>query len=395
MWRSAGDRLYELVQLLILSVEVVTITVLAVIFALRGPWRPLTPTEQSVLLLAAVLMLLCLGGLTLYILVFHAISKRIERAQQAQYQLWVRRWGSVLLQDGPPPSGPLPPAAEKALIDLRKTLKGESGQKISDLIRSYSLEKRWLKRLNASRPDLRLEALDMLAALALPETLQPVLAQLHDPRRSIRSVAVRAAAHSLAETPNDHAALECFLSALCSADLSESVLEDALFLTGDAARYLLIGLLVMDDLPARLLVATVNVAGQLQLMELSPQIVTHLGDPQPEVRSAVLQTLVRWNYVPQSATEGVLKCIKDPVEAVRVLAVRALALIAEEGAVPLLWTALADPAWLVQRAAAQALLHFGRTGASVLKDAARRHPDQRAAQLAVQCLLNRREFQER
>jgi HEAT repeat protein len=158
---------------------------------------------------------------------------------------------------------------------------------------------------------------------------------------------------------------------------------------------LLSGLLFMEELPTRLLIAAVNVAGQLQLMELSPQIVSHLGDPQPEVRSAILQTLIRWNYVPQSATENVLKCIKDPVEAVRVLAVRGLALITPEGAMPLLWTALADPAWLVQRAAAEALLHYGRNGASVLKDAARRHPDQRAAQMAVQCLLNRREFQER
>jgi hypothetical protein len=58
-----------------------------------------------------------------------------------------------------------------------------------------------------------------------------------------------------------------------------------------------------------------------------------------------------------------------------------------------LWTALADPSWFVQREAAEALLQYGRSGATVLKNAARRHPDQRAAQLAVQCLLNRREFQ--
>ena len=328
-------------------------------------------------------------------MLFHAISKRIELTQKAQYQLWVRRWAEVLLDDATPPPGPLPQAAVRALINLRKTIKGRSGHKIPNLIRAYSLEKRWLKQLNARRSDLRLEALEVLASMALPETLQLVLGQLNDPRRAIRSLAVRAAAHSLAEIPDDQAALECFLDALRTADLPEAVLEDALFLTGKAARYLLIGFLAMGDLPPRLLIAIVNVSGQLQLMELSPQIVSHITDLQPAVRTAILQTLVRWNYVPHSATEGVLNCIEDPTESVRVLAVRALALISPQRAFPLLWAALADHAWLVQRAAAEALLLCGRSGASVLKDAARHHPDSRAAQMAIQSLLNRREFQER
>jgi hypothetical protein len=394
MWRFVGDRLYEVVQLLILTVDVITVTVLTVIFALRGPWRPLTTTEQNVLLLAVIFTGASLVSLTLYILFYHAISKRIEQAAQAQYQLWVRRWAGVLLEDAALPPGPLPQAAIRALIDLRKTLKGESGYKVPDLIRIYSLEKRWLKQLGARRPDLRLDALEVLASIALPEMLQPVLEQLTDPSSSIRSLAVRAAAYSLAEIPDDQNALECFLSALRTADLPETVLEDALFLTGKAARYLLIGFLAMDDLPPRLLIATVNVAGQLQLMELSAQIGPHIGDPQPEVRTAILQTLIRWNYVPIAAVDGVLHCLQDSVETVRILAVRALALIAQERSLPLLWTALADHSWHVQRAAADALLQYGRTGASVLKDAARHHPDQRAAQMAVQCLLNRREFQE-
>jgi HEAT repeat protein len=394
MWRFVGDRLYELVQILILAVEVITIIVLTVIFALRGPRRPLTTTEQDVLLVAVSITVFSLISLMLYIVVYHALSRRIEQSGQAQYQSWVRRWGGVLLEDTALPPGPLPQAAIRALIDLRKTLKGESGHKIPNLIRAYSLEKHWLKQLNARRSDLRLEALEVLASMALPETLQPVLEQLNDPRRSIRSLAARAAAHSLAEIPDDQAALECFLDALRTADLPEAVLEDVLFLTGKAARYLLIGFLAMGDLPPRLLIATVNVAGELQLMELSSQIVSHITDLQPEVRTAILQTLVRWNYVPQSATEGVLHSIEDPTESVRVLAVRALALISPQRAVPLLWAALADHAWLVQRAAAEALLQYGRSGATVLKDAARNHPDQRAAQIAVQCLLNRRDFQE-
>lgn len=350
MWRFVGDRLYQLVQLLILTVEVITITVLTVIFALRGPWRPLTTTEQDVLLIAVILAGVSLVSLTLYILLYHAISKRIEQAEQAQYESWVRRWGGVLLDNGTPPPGPLPQPAVRALIDMRKTLKGESGHRIPDLIRTYSLEKRWLKQLDARRSDLRLEALEVLASMALPETLPPVLEQLNDPSGPVRSLAVRAAAHSLAETPADQVALERFVSALLTADLPSAVLEDALFLTGDAAVLLLMRLLALDNLPPRLLVAAVNVAGQIQLMELSARIVKHIDDPQPEVRAAILQTLVRWNYVPQAAVDGVLRCVEDPIETVRVLAVRALALIAQERALPLLWAALADHAWLVQRA---------------------------------------------
>ena len=52
MWRFVGDRLYELVLLLILIIEVITITALAAIFALRGPLKPLSSAEQSVLLIA-------------------------------------------------------------------------------------------------------------------------------------------------------------------------------------------------------------------------------------------------------------------------------------------------------------------------------------------------------
>jgi tetratricopeptide (TPR) repeat protein len=125
-----------------------------------------------------------------------------------------------------------------------------------------------------------------------------------------------------------------------------------------------------------------------ELLELAEDVAAHVTDPDAEVRAASLRALGRLGFMPPVAVPGALEATGDPVEFVRVQAMRTAVLLPHAEARTALWRGLGDQSWWVRRAAAHALLGLGMEGPDLVQRAARTHPDRYARQMALQVLLD-------
>src|SRR5918999_623752 len=179
MWRKYGDDLYALLVLLVFSVEAVTLGALTWAFVLK-----LADQLDS----GRVGALLVIGA---HVLGYHALSSRRDRWRRERLDAWTERWVSVLFQAETPPTGPLSPEAEEALLDLRETLVGTEGERVEWLVRRYGLGEDLLYRSRAAsrkrvlrplaglrrrRLSSRLEALESLAKARLASAIDPLIA---------------------------------------------------------------------------------------------------------------------------------------------------------------------------------------------------------------------------
>jgi HEAT repeat protein len=429
MWRRYGDDLYALLVLVVFSLEALTLGFLTWSFAV-GAARALSAGDLTTILVAAValtaLLLVTVGS---YILGYHVVSTRRERGHLERLETWTSRWIEVLFQDQPPPGAPLPSEAVESLLDLREILTGKEGDRVERLVRRYRIGQRLLERteaVDASRRGLgrvvaslryrklsaRLEALEALSKARLALSVDPLLNLLQDREPSIRLMAIRSLARSLARMRGGRArdrAGRLFAEAVLTADLPPGVVEEALLLLEDAAPRV-IGLLLAaaqpkpkgvsarkaaallqsrsEDHQLGLVAKAMDAVGRLKLLELAEDVAAHVGHTDPELRSAALRTLGRLGILPEGSEGGVAAALHDEVEHVRVQAARTAVLLAPEIARPALWDLLGDDSWWVRRAAANALFRLGPEGPAALEEAGRTHPDRYARQMALQVLLD-------
>lgn len=106
-----------------------------------------------------------------------------------------------------------------------------------------------------------------------------------------------------------------------------------------------------------------------------------------ETLAAALRVLSHFGHVPDAASQIVVSSAEvGEGIAVRVNATYALLGLDAKVAVPVLWRLLADGAWELRRAAAEALVRLGALGVDVLKRAAATHHDRFARDVAMMAL---------
>jgi HEAT repeat protein len=335
------------------------------------------------------------GGVLLLLLVNFALlgaqalrTSRRERFLRRQ-EPWRERWPEVMSREGRLPAPPLPPEGVSAFLDFKESLDEEGQRMLGELARYYGLDATIVARLGSRRLSVRLETLEALAKLRAPEALPSLLALIDDPELLIRLRAARGAARTVAALPagkdRDEAAL-ALLNRLQEARLPLSAVGETLLLLGGAAERALARLLrshVANDLVR----VALEVSGRLRLSALAPKVASFVAAPNPELRAAALKSLSQLGVLPEGSRDAVEAACADAVEAVRIEAMRAAALLPPQRAQALLWRGLGDRAWAVRLGAAQMLLRLSK-GEEVLRRALDEHPDRYARAVALQALLD-------
>lgn len=408
MWRRYGDDLYATIVLAVFSFEGLVLGVLTWSFAVRAA-RALGGGSLIAVLVASVavtaLSLVMVGG---YVLVYHVLSNRRERGRRERLEAWTARWVAVLFEDESPPSAPLPAEGVESLLDLREHLVGGEGERVESLVRRYGIGPKLLERTDVAprrglarllgsvrhrRLSTRLDALEALAKARLAQSVEPLLQLLGDRESSVRLMALRSLARSLArmpEGPEHDRAILGFAEVVMTSDLPAGAVEEALLLLEGAAPRVLSIVLAAGpgDRRAALVARATDAVGRLKLLELAGDVAAHLADIEPEVRAAALRALGRIGILPEGHEASVAAALRDEVEFVRVQAARTAMLLPAEVAEPELWRLLGDESWWVRRAAANALLRLGTEGPRVLERAGRTHSDRYARHMALQVLLD-------
>jgi HEAT repeat protein len=388
MWRRQGDVGYSAVVFVVFCLEVVGLGFLALTFA--GRLFDLLPYAEVVgaLIAAVVATALALSVLTGYILVYHAVTRSREQQRGQRVAAWTDQWLEAVYGEAPFPG--LADEATEAGLNLRHILSGEEGQAVAEALWRSGAVAGLLRKLQSRRVTDRMEALDALAKARLPTALPSVIRLMGDSEPIARLMAARAAARTLSEWvgPGRDEAFQAFADALPGADLPAGAMAEALLLVGGNASGVIARLLSSEDMPPRVLRATLDALGRLGLAEFAYEAGVWINHPDPEVRAAALRALGRLGRVPVRARDAVVIALADDAEFVRVQAARAAAFIPARVAVTALSQSLGDGSWWVRRAAAESLLQRKRWGVAALKRAARAHKDRFARDMAAQVLLD-------
>ena len=437
MWRRYGDVLYAIILSFVLTAEAAVLAALTWMF-LPGLAGLLPQWNLRTMLLAAVVVtgmaLVVVAG---FVLAYHSFSARRERLHLEALEVWSDRWVRVVIERRPRPEPPIRGAAVEALLDLREVLLGKEGERVDELIRIYGVAKRLVaeaarprhrglgrllpRRRRASSQGIaqRLDALEALAKARLPEAFPALLDVLADPQITIRLMALRGLARTIARMPTQterHRSAMALCDRLRIADLPGGAIEECFLLLEDTAPMVLRNLLERPEIssiavdewaadargvrrrgrapglrtrgPGSLLRAALDAAGRLKLLDLGERIGDFVSYREPEVRAAAIRALGRLGYLPASAEPGLVAALRDEVEFVRVQAAHAAVLLPSETAAVSLWELLGDRSWWVRRAAGESLAHIAGIGVRELGRAARSHPDRYARQMAVQILLD-------
>jgi HEAT repeat protein len=372
-----------------------------------------------------------------FVLAYHSFSARRERLHLEALDLWADRWVRVVIERRPRPEPPIQGAAVEALLDLREVLRGEEGERVDQLIRFYGVAKalvseaargrrgglrRLLPRMSRRSPHRvaeRLDALEALAKARLPEAFPAMLDLLADPQITVRLMALRGLARTIARMPTEtdkHRSAMELCDRLRVADLPGGAIEECFLLLEDTAPMVLRNLLerpgysalgveewAADDRgirrrgkapgfrtrgPGSLLRAALDATGRLKLLELGERAGEFVANQDAEVRAAAIRALGRLGYLPQPAEPGLVAALQDDVEFVRVQAAHTAVLLSPETAATALWELLGDQSWWVRKAAGESLARIAESGVRELARAAHSHPDRYARQMAVQILLD-------
>ncbi len=389
MWRRFGDVTFGVLVAVAVTLEAVPVALLTWSFVRRAVGELPAAAALATLVGAVGTASMALVLLTGYVLGYQLLSEGRERRAREQREDWVGRWLRVLFAGEPPPHRPLPRAAVEAILDIRETLRGSAGERVSDLVRRFGVAADLRRRIGGAALSGRLEGLEALAKARLPEFLPDVLHLVGHSEPALRVAAARTAARILAATPPGSAREDgaaAFAQTLRRHRLPAGVVEEALLLVEDAAAAVGPHLLHGPEATEASIRAGLEMVGRRKLIGFAEEASGFVGHHDPEVRAAALRTLFRVGFVPPRAEGAVLDATADAVAFVRVNACRAARLVRGDAAPGVLWDRLADPSWWVRRAAAESLAAMGHRGAEVLARAAREHPDRYGRDMAAQVL---------
>jgi HEAT repeat protein len=437
VWRRYGDILYAVLLSVVLTAEAAVLAALTWMF-LPGLGRLFPQLDLQTMLLAAVavtaMALVVVAG---FVLAYHSFSARRERLHMEALDVWADRWVRVVIEHQPRPEPPIQGAAVDALLDLREVLRGEEGERVDELIRLYGVAKALVSQATgAHRKGLgrllprprrqsfrgtaeRLDSLEALAKARLPEAFPAMLELLADPQITVRLMALRGLARTIARMPTQtdkHRSAMALCDRLRVADLPGGAIEECFLLLEDTAPMVLRNLLERPEIssfgvedwaadtrgirrrgkapgfrtrgPGSLLRAALDASGRLKLLELGERVGEFVAYQDPEVRAAAIRAARRLGYLPEAAESALVAALHDHVEFVRVQAAHAAVLLPPESAAAALWGLLGDQSWWVRRAAGESLVQISGTGVRELGRAAHSHPDRYARQMAVQILLD-------
>lgn len=298
---------------------------------------------------------------------------------------WIDWWREGLLDRTDDPPGRLPDAAIEAFLRLREAATDASS--LDALGGRYGVREALARDLeNARGPDLA-RALEDVGRGRIASALDLVLSHL-DPRVHpvVRRAALRAAAriHSALSPHGRREGAEAFVAALRSCGLPAEVVAEALGLLGAAAPAILPPLLSDPSLPPSILRGAIRAAGRLRSHPFVHLLQAFASHPDAEARAAAWRALVSIGRLPPAGADLIRASVRDDEAFVRVHATRAAGLLPVGDAIEVLWGRLGDRSWWVRLAAAETLRGLGSEGEESLAQAAARHPDAFARDMARQ-----------
>ena len=244
-----------------------------------------------------------------------------------------------------------------------------------------------LRALRSRNPLRRLEALDKVREDYWPQLVPKLLRMVtRDEVPAVRNKAVRAAARTIAQMsdPMERAeSARVLVGVLRRAELSRGMKEGTLSLLGPATSFAVRDILQSRRDAPELCRAAIETVSRLRLLGLAPLVAEMAASQAPEVRAASLRALWRLGELPLQGTVAVLRCLQDPIDFVRIQAVRAASLLPVHEATPPLWLLLGDASWWVRVAVVNTLEALGDDGKKVLVRAASEHPDRYGREMAA------------
>ena len=391
IWRTQSGSWFATIVLVVLLVQITAATLLTWSFIAQSLGKVSAFSAKTLVIGGITTGAMALLALTVYLLGFHVIAEKRRRLQEIESEHWTTRWVSVLFEQEDCPRGPLPRAAQGALVALTESMQGPQVTRLRALIALYGIDQRLMNEVSSSDPRKRRDALEGLAMARLPQALDILISTMVDARPEIRAMAARAASRTLASLTSGRQRdeLACrFGDALVEGGLARGVLEEMLLLTDNAAASIERHLLASPTLPERLLAPVIDAAGFSQAASLWPLVLDHAESYNPEVRAAVLRFLSRRDETAVAGRAIVLEGMGDDVEFVRVNAVRAARKQPLPQVLPALIERLGDASWWVRKGASETLAVMGPPGKEALFEAASNHPDRFARDMAAQVIVD-------
>ncbi len=413
VWRRSGEAVFGLLTFIVLVSEAVMLGLLvwALLFE-HGSSAPGALGFGTILVGAVSLTAILIAVVTVSVVLVRSASTRREERRTPAIAAWRSRWEDVLAGRTECPEPPPPREAVEALLQLREDASAAEAERVASLVVASGagallldsldgvreqLARAWPLRLTGRSHRLgnALDTLDDLARARLPEAVDPLLPLLDSEDPSIRTMALRAVARSVAAVdvgPDRDHATELLLEHLRLLDVDRGALEEAILLLEDAAAPLVSSVLASAGETTALTAASLDAADRLRIDVAGAVLAGLLAPDEPlEIRAAAFRVLGGLPSLPPEAGRALRAGLHDELDAVRIHATRAARLLPPDEAVRALDTLLGDPSWWVRRAAAETVPTVPERGLPALLEAARTHPDpygrQMAAQVARDCGL--------
>lgn len=298
---------------------------------------------------------------------------------------WIVWWEEGLPERTADSPGRLPAAAVEAFLRLRE----EAADPVSldALGERFGVAESLVRNLEGARGPEVARALEDVGRGRISSALDLVLRRI-DPRVHpvVRRAALRAAARIHASLPPQRLLqqAETFVAALQSCRLPAEVVAEALGLLGAAGPAILAPLLSAPSLPPPILRGALLAAGRHRSRGLAHLVQSFASHPDAEARAAAWRALGSIGSLPPAGADLIRASVRDDHAFVRVHATRAAGLLPVGVAIEVLWGRLGDRSWWVRLAAAETLRGLGSEGEESLAQAATRHPDAFARDMARQ-----------
>ena len=311
--------------------------------------------------------------LTVTQLLYVTVTARHDAQVTAQARAWEAHLTAFLAGADPPAT--LDVTGARALLHLREDRPGPDGARLAALYDTLGLRAHDERVARSGRNTTdRTMALERLVTLRDDRSLPVFLALLDDASTSLRLLALlgvtRLARPGWAAPP--------LLPVLTSGLFSTQQVREALCLLGAQAEPLVRTLTADPRDPWREL--AVDTAGRLDPPRYADLVPDLLRDASAGVRAGALRLYAAGRLDAPPLRREVWQLSRDSAWAVRAMSAQALGTFPRPP-VRTLWRLLGDPNWWVRHHAARSLQASGE-GRAALREAAARHPDRFARDMA-------------